>query len=174
MHRYLLLLLAACLVAGQAFFVSAAAVPSSGWTTTAFGDWLVRCPGSQTMEGGCQLLPDLEKAAISPAQFGLVISRQDKTQSRFAVMTVPEGVYLASGVELSIDGGRPYKILYEVCRQGSCHAGFKLTGAVVSAFKRGAKATARVWLSQDRVVEFSLSLIGFTKAYSVFEGQASR
>ncbi|EEE35027.1 Invasion associated locus B protein [Rhodobacteraceae bacterium KLH11] len=130
-----------------------------------FSDWRVLC--QPTDQGSaCQMLQSAAAEEDGPPVFLLSVSAT--SEQSYAVMTVPVGVYLAPGIELHVDNRRPFKVLYEVCDQLGCHAGFRMNGDVLRAFRKGLQVKARVWTARDKAVDFPLSLRGFTAAYTHF------
>ena len=125
-----------------------------------FQDWRVLCAPDQP----CQMLQSASVGEELTSAFLLSISPSEGQS--YAVMTVPLGVYLAPGIEIHVDGRRPFKALYEICDAQVCHAGFKLSGSVLSAFQRGLQAKVRVWTGKTQAVEFPVSLRGFSKAWA--------
>ncbi|SFL17984.1 Invasion protein IalB, involved in pathogenesis [Pseudovibrio ascidiaceicola] len=168
MFRLIVVLLTAVLSFGVLTGVPRFGMAGEAIVQTAFSDWSVECAA------GCKLLPNRASSTIDPEQFKIIVVWRKSAGTSFALMSVPIGVYLASGILISVDGKRPYKALYELCDQTACHAGFKLSGAVLEAFKRGRSATIRIWLKKDRIVEFPVSLKGFTQAYADFQAQGER
>lgn len=146
--------------------------PTPSTQMEAFEDWRVLC---QSEEGRtiCQMLQSASVAEDGTEAFLLSISPDQDGGTSSAVVTVPIGVYLAHGIEIRVDQRRPFKVLYEVCDRSGCHAGFKLSGAALSAFKQGLNAKVRVWTSQSQAVEFPFSLRGFSAAYSHYRSEIS-
>ncbi|MCG7521620.1 invasion associated locus B family protein [Ruegeria sp. Ofav3-42] len=132
-----------------------------------FSDWRVTC---QAKEQGfvCQMQQSVSAEEDGPPVFLLSVSDNEDTGQSYAVITVPVGVYLAPGIELHVDKRRPFKVLYEVCDQLGCHAGFRLNGDVLAAFRKGLEVRARVWTARDKAIDFPVSLRGFTAAYNQF------
>ena len=137
-----------------------------------FEDWQVICEaaGPQTE---CQMLQSARAGAQSASVFLLSISPGPDLQQSYAVMTVPVGVYLRPGVEIHIDRRRPFKVLYEICDTSGCHAGFKLSGPVLEAFRQGLDAKVRVWTAQDKAVDFPVSLRGFSAGFQYYKAEIS-
>jgi invasion protein IalB len=154
---------------GIALFQSAALAqeaepPSAG---EVFSDWRVLCqPVEQDV--ACQMIQSVAAEENGPPVFLLSVSDDEGTDQSYAVITVPVGVYLAPGIELHVDKRRPFKVLYEVCDQLGCHAGFRMNGDVLAAFRRGLEVKARVWTARDKAIDFPVSLRGFTAAYNRF------
>lgn len=138
----------------------------------AFDDWRVLC---QQNEDGtlCQMLQSASVSQDYAESFLISISPQHTGKSSSAVVTVPLGVYLSSGIELQVDQRRPFKMLYEVCDGSGCHAGFQLSQNVLSAFRRGLRADVRVWVSKNQSVAFPVSLSGFSAAFDHYQSEIS-
>ncbi len=154
---------------GIALFQSAAlaqeAEPPSA--DEVFSDWRVLCqPVEQDV--ACQMIQSVAAEENGPPVFLLSVSDDEDTDQSYTVITVPVGVYLAPGIELHVDKRRPFKVLYEVCDQLGCHAGFRMNGDVLAAFRRGLEVKARVWTARDKAIDFPVSLRGFTAAYNRF------
>ena len=139
-------------------------------TEEVFSDWRVLCQPSKQGET-CQMVQSAAAQTDGPPVFLMSVS--EATDQSYAVMTVPVGVYLAPGIELHVDNRRPFKVLYEVCDQLGCHAGFRLSGDVLSAFRRGLDVRARVWTARDKAVDFPVSLRGFIAAHNRLQAAAN-
>ncbi|WP_286906373.1 invasion associated locus B family protein [Roseovarius sp.] len=137
-----------------------------------FTDWRVLC---QQGESGrtCQMLQSASAGNAAASVFLLSISPGQVAGTSYAVVTVPVGVYLAPGIEIRVDHRRPFKALYEICDRTGCHAGFKLSGKVLDAFRQGLDAKVRVWTGQSQAVEFPVSLRGFSAAYRYYQDQGA-
>jgi invasion protein IalB len=55
-------------------------------------------------------------------------------------------------------------LLYETCDDVGCHAGYKITGEIASALKKGSVATHKVYDSRQKPVSVPVSLKGLSKA----------
>jgi len=82
---------------------------------------------------------------------------------------VPLGGYLVPGIEFSIDGKKPYKLLIETCTSAGCHAGFPLVGQVSKDMHTGQTASFRIWSSKNRSTDVKVSLKGFSDAMACLE-----
>lgn len=137
-----------------------------------FTDWRVLCqPALQVTT--CQMLQSASAGEDGNAIFLLSISPGEDTGASYGVVTVPVGVYLAPGIEIRVDHRRPFKVLYEICDRTGCHAGFKLSGSVLSAMRNGLDAKVRVWTAKTQAVEFAVSLRGFSAAYRYYQSEIS-
>ncbi|WP_150526562.1 invasion associated locus B family protein [Roseibium sediminis] len=171
-------LFAACLWCAlllSANFASAVEPTAPSNDSEVFSDWQVTCV-PQGEGRACQMVQTAAASKGGQAIFLLSISRGQEgvSENDFAVMTVPVGVYLAPGIEIRVDNKRPFKVLYEVCDRAGCHAGFKLSGVVLTAFQKGIEAKVRVWTARSKAVEFPVSLRGFSNAYRHYRGEVSQ
>jgi invasion protein IalB len=81
-----------------------------------------------------------------------------------AVVSVPRTVYLAPGIELKVDNGQGFKLLYETCNDQGCHAGYRVTGDIATALKKGQIAAHKIFDSAQKPTVLNASLKGFGKA----------
>ncbi len=154
------------MITGFTLFQSAALAQMAEHSPTeeVFSDWRVLCQRS-AQNTICQMVQSVAAEENGPPVFLISVSDNEGAGNHYAVMTVPVGVYLAPGIELYVDGRRPFKVLYEVCDLLGCHAGFRIDGDVLSAFRKGLEVKARVWTARDKAIDFPVSLHGFTAAY---------
>lgn len=132
---------------------------------TVFKDWRILCAQGDAAKT-CQMLQSQPATTGGADVFLISLNQSEGTQDISAVVSVPLGVYLAPGIEIHVAGRRPFKVLYEICDQTSCHAGFKLKGSVLASFKKGSEAKFRVWTAKSKAVEFPVSLNGFSAGYT--------
>ena len=86
-----------------------------------------------------------------------------------AIVSIPLGGYLVPGIEFSIDGKKPYKLLIETCTAAGCHASFPLTGQVSKDLRTGKSVNFRVWSSKSQSSDVKVSLSGFADAMAFLE-----
>lgn len=131
------------------------------------GDWQVTCPAASAR---CQLTQAPAAPDGSPPHFLMAVSKAD-TGQLYGVVTAPLSVYLVPGIEFQVDQRRPFKALYEICDNLGCHAGFKLSGAVLDAFRKGNSARLRIAISKTKAIDVSVSLKGFSEGLQKLEVQ---
>jgi len=118
------------------------------------GDWKAVCD-----EQGCRLAQSL----VAPtSQTTLLLARVFDGETPTLILTVPLGVFLKSGLLMSIDGAAPRPIAFEICDALGCHAGLPMDDRLLTAFKRGLKAEVTFLDGTQEQVSLTLSLIGFT------------
>jgi invasion protein IalB len=139
-----------------------------------FGDWEVICetpkgeiaspaPTTNLLKNSCRAVQRLAAKATDETVFMLTVLPGEKAAS-VAIVSVPLGGYLVPGVEFSIDGRKPYKLLIETCTTAGCHAGFPLTGRVEKELRTGTSASFRIWTTKSKPADVSVSLNGFADA----------
>jgi invasion protein IalB len=158
---------------GVAFSLQAAACfffLSFGWhahaTQPQAGDWQVTCPDAAR----CQLTQVPAAPDGGAPHFLLAVSIAESGQL-YGVVTAPLSVYLVPGIEFQVDRRQPFKALYEICDNLGCHAGFKLSGAVLDAFRKGNSARLRIAVSKTKAIDVSLSLKGFSEGLQKLQEQ---
>ena len=157
-----------CIAIAAEPLIALAQVAEPQSTEEVFSDWRVLCQPVEE-DVACQMMQSLAAEENGLPVFLLSVSGDEDSGQSYAVITVPIGVYLAPGIELHEDNRRPFKVLYEVCDQLGCHAGFRMGGDVLTAFQKGLEVRARVWTARDKAVDFPVSLRGFTAAYNRFK-----
>jgi invasion protein IalB len=86
-----------------------------------------------------------------------------------AIVSTPLGGYLAPGMLLTIDGGRPFKVLFETCNAAGCHGGFELAGRVAREFQQGKSLKVRLWTDKSKPADVGVSLSGFRTALAALK-----
>ena len=80
------------------------------------------------------------------------------------IVSTPLGGYLAPGLVLSVDRGRPFKVLVETCNAAGCHAGFALAGRIEHELRRGRELKVRLWTGKGSPANVAVSLAGLDPA----------
>jgi invasion protein IalB len=144
------------------------AAASSG-TIEKSGDWELVCTPSlaQAASGthsaaSCRLI---QNHANADGKTVLLVTMLSSAVAKgpVAVVSVPKGVYLAPGIELKVDGGQGFKLLYETCNDNGCHAGYKVTGDIGTALKKGRVAAHKIYDAKQQPFTVDVSLHGLGK-----------
>ena len=80
------------------------------------------------------------------------------------IVSTPLGGYLAPGLVLSVDRGRPFKVLVETCNAAGCHAGFALAGRIEHELRRGRELKVRLWTGKGSPADVAVPLAGLDPA----------
>lgn len=148
--------------AGLSLLASLLMIATARAETTKEGDWRIECPESPDSSSTCQMV-HAPAAPDGGAPHFLMSVSTGTSGALYGVVTTPLSVYLVPGIELAVDGGRPFKANFELCDTAGCHAGFRLSGPVLAAFQKGQSARLRIWVSKSRAIEVPVSLKGFSK-----------
>mgnify|MGYP003387526080 CR=1 FL=1 len=116
-------------------------------------------------ETRCRLIQNHAVADGMTLLLVTIVSGPQKTP--VAIVSVPKSVYLAPGIEMKVeggvDGGKTFKLLYETCNDQGCHAGYRLTGEIGAALRKGRVATHTLFDSAQKPIKVDVSLLGLSK-----------
>ena len=145
------------------------------------GDWEIVCAKAEQTQASpsksaCRMIQnhvvrgkDPKLAAtvllvtILPAAHKADEKASRKTRMPVAIVSVPQGVYLAPGIALDIDGKQKFKLLYETCNASGCHAGFQIKGRIATALRQGNVARTTFHDHKQKPIVVKVSLKGLTK-----------
>jgi len=142
------------------------------------GSWAERCtptppPGASPPRAGeqnvCFLIQQVIDQNSQQPMLKITIGFFGPQRQPRAIIAMPLGVPLAHGIQISVDGKRVGAIPFDVCRRDGCLANILLDDTVVSAFKAGSTAQARVESEQGEGVNIPISLQGFTAGYGAIQ-----
>ncbi|WP_404286386.1 invasion associated locus B family protein [Microvirga sp. RSM25] len=145
--------------------------------TERFADWEVACASSvqihQTSASpqpmvDCQVVQRLTAERGDDIVFAVTIVRSAQS-APVAIVSIPLGGYIVPGIELSVDGKKPYKLLIETCNAAGCHAGFSLSGRIDKELRSGKHANFRLWAAKDKPADATVSLKGLADALTRLE-----
>ncbi len=134
-----------------------------------FKDWSARCEKPKGAEHeSCfifQRLVTKKDDGFVPVLHVLVgyITR-DGEPGLFA--TVPLGVSLPPGVQLSVDGDAPVSFGYSHCSNQGCLAALALSDALIAKMKAGNQAVVTFHTGSQKPVSITVSLRGFTAGFN--------
>lgn len=143
--------------------------PGAGLEVTTVGAWEVACPPAGS---GCAMAQIGNDAAGTPV-LEMVIRKLDEPlevgeSTAIAVLDVitPLGVILTEGLNVTIDGGQQQSAPFQICTEQGCLVREPIDDELISRFKRGNSAVVSVIAANQGEVQATLSLSGFTKAYT--------
>ena len=95
----------------------------------------------------------------------------DKDQP-VAVITLPLGIFLPTGIELQIDGkGKVGRLPINTCTPTGCQAGVQLDEDFVTRMKKGDQMTVTFGNPQGQGIAAPVSLSGFTAGLESLESE---
>ncbi len=132
-------------------------------------DWTARC---ETPEGGgdqrCLIhqtvFADDEQPVLDIKVGYLVDSGQPA-----ALITVPLGVALRTGMGFQVDDGEAVRLAFNHCNPVGCVAALVLDDAMIRALKRGRRGKIDFALINGQTVPLEISLLGFTRGFEGLE-----
>lgn len=142
------------------------------------GDWVQRCtteppPGASPPAPGkqdvCFLIQQVTDTNSQRPLLKITIGFFGAAREPRAIIAMPLGVPLATGVQLSVDGKEVTTVPFDVCRRDGCLADVLMDAAAVGAFKAGSQAQARVASTQGEGVNLPISLKGFTAGFGAIQ-----
>lgn len=80
-------------------------------------------------------------------------------------IVTPLGVVLTDGLGMTIDSGRTEAAPFQICTEQGCLVREPIDNDLIARMKRGANATIEMVAANQGLVQSSLSLTGFTRAY---------
>ena len=137
-----------------------------------FKDWLVDCEKQpdQTEEicfiTQTVVVKENDKPVLH-VRIGYVPDEQGQRRPA-ALMVLPLGVYLPSGIGFKIDDGKLGRVQYERCIPTGCVAPFPLDDKIISEFKRGNKMEVR-FHDGFNTIPVPVSLQGFTAGFNALK-----
>jgi len=147
------------------------AEPQSNLKVTKYKDWDVAC--EKSLVKNCIMLQIGKDESGNPVmemrirKLEKVKEAEGKKIVAIAEVLTPLGVLLIPGIELQIDEGDIYAAPYQTCIQTGCIVQEPLAEETLKVLKAGNKATiSLIDAARQKEVKASISLAGFTKAYS--------
>jgi len=146
---------------------SAAAAPP----VQTFKDWALRCPeGAACVLEQRVLLKDNEATPL----LHLAFQYDGEPRVLNAILRVPLGVLLAPGLTLTIEGRPPFSIPFHHCRPEGCLALAPASDRLLTALRRGKRATVGYRLGDGRGLKVPLSLDGLDSGLRALGGRPAR
>jgi len=139
--------------------------PSEPTSVEVFGDWRLECrPNPAGGEDVCLMIQTVTGGAENRPLAQMAVGLAGPERQRIAVLTVPLGVYLPGGINLSVDGEPIGKVNFRHCTINGCQTELPLEAEVLAKLKAGSKGQVLFLDSRGTKVPVPLSLKGFTAA----------
>ena len=131
------------------------------------GNWQTACE-----ENKCQLFSEInnEDGATLARLYMQNLAQGAQDASVVALVSLPLGVYIPSGVAVDVDDDFVFRAQLLECREDEgCRAAFDLTPEILEEMKMGGEMSVAIVDGRTRrAIAFNFSLMGFTKAYGEF------
>jgi invasion protein IalB len=86
-----------------------------------------------------------------------------------AIFDLPLGLFLPTGVVLTIPGTEPVRVIIQTCQPQGCRAGLILAADVLAALKKADSAQVTVESAERKKLSTTISLKGFSKAFAALK-----
>lgn len=132
-----------------------------------YQDWVLRCENSsQENTRSCVLFQRLVMQDTGQVVLQATMALpKDPEESPLAVFTLPLGIYLPYGAEITVDDGQPVTAGIETCIQRGCTSVLPLDDELLEQMRSGQKMRIRVKQNEEKNLDFELSLNGFTAGF---------
>jgi invasion protein IalB len=143
------------------------------------GDWEIVCEAAKAPPSGggpgrdCRILQRQVVRETGQSVFLATVLPAGRDGGLVAILSTPLGGYLAPGMILTVDGGRPFKVLFETCTTAGCHGGFALDGRIARELRRGKVLTVRLWTGKSAKADVAVPLAGLDRALAALKGSRS-
>ncbi|HWP94368.1 MAG TPA: invasion associated locus B family protein [Gammaproteobacteria bacterium] len=138
--------------------------------TKMFDDWGYRCDKQEGAE--TEVCRIQQTATLNPQGQRLMqteVRHVPGNPNPVAIFTVPLGILLPAGVELSVPGVDPVRIIVQRCDMNGCVAVFALEPRYLDAMKKAESGQVSFQDVQQRPVKVPLSLKGFGNALAALD-----
>lgn len=150
--------------------------PGSAYIDEEYDDWQVRCYRNPEGEDPCELFQLLEDSEGFPvAEISMIPLPEGARAAAGATIVAPLETLLTEAVTFRIDDGSAKQYPFRWCNAVGCVAQVGFTADELQNLKGGAEATITVIpaAQPDETVNVTVSLIGFTDAFSAVEDRST-
>ncbi len=136
-----------------------------------FENWSVQCSrNSESGEKACALFTQV---TLENGQRLLTLQIRDISRdpnnsgpNYVAIVTVPLGVHLPSGIRMQVDDTKALELIYERCDQGGCYAGTAVGETLSAALKAGKDCIISFNNLEGKTLKATLPLKGYTAGFN--------
>ncbi|MGB0722487.1 MAG: invasion associated locus B family protein [Gammaproteobacteria bacterium] len=137
-----------------------------------FQDWKAVCqevtPEGEAPVNVCRIAQQAFRPDGKPVA-ALSVGYRAGQDKPLAVITVPLGVALKTGLALAIDEAQPTQVPYSICVPAGCQAIGPLDDSMVTAMKQGNTLSILFIAPDGKKLRADLSLAGFTAAMNALK-----
>ncbi len=133
-------------------------------------NWQLTCDTNKRLCHMISALKNKNARVISVFRLQKVNSRKLNGKITMAMLDIPLGLHIPSGVIIRVDKKVTIKATLVDCLKKGCRAVFNATSKVIDAMQKGSYATVHIVDSKSRKkLILNYSLVGFTKTWSSFQ-----
>jgi len=164
--------------AGRAACVLLAASASAGHASgqslpETHGDWVVQCANADTNGEQCQMTQTLTADGTGLHVMTMIVRPADGANGLTALIRLPHGLFLPSGVALQVNGGTAVPALIQTSDANGVYASVPLPASLVDAMKAGRSMTVAMQSVKREPIALTVSLAGFTAASGVLAARTT-
>lgn len=128
---------------------------------TQYDDWEVRCLQSANT---CRMYQVVRGPETDKPIMRVVVGYPRQSDTAAMVFVLPLGIRLRPGVQVSIDGGEPLRVPFQICLDSGCRATLPVRTSLLNKFRNGLNAKVTFVGPRGQKVNLDVSLMGFTAA----------
>lgn len=143
-----------------------AQAPADG-TAPPVPNWLVQCAdASDGNAPRCNMSQSVVLVATGERILTVAVQPPDEQGLPAMMVTLPLGLYLPAGVRMLVDAQEFDALVVQTCEASGCYAGLKADRALLAAMQRGFELKFVVQDLQQRNIDLTLTLMGFSKSFA--------
>lgn len=141
------------------------------FTTSTHGDWVLRCPKEKDpkQEKPCTLMQQIVAEKAKSPVVTVVFVHAGKPSALHAILRLPLGVALPTGMNLQIDEGEESKWRFNHCEPGGCLVTSKVNPELRKRLQAGNKANISFHSLVGQKITVPASLRGITAGLNALE-----
>ena len=124
--------------------------------------WQTRCEKNDAKKCEAYDFLGVKDSKSRIAEFAVAFP-ESKSVAR-GVIILPLGILLESGVNMSVDDGKPYAFKVRYCTEAGCFAYIKMESALLETMKKGTNIKFQLKSIDGSNINLVLALEGFGKA----------
>lgn len=129
-----------------------------------FGDWSKSCAANDAGNTECFIFQNINNKESNKRMLHLTVVRLPEAERPILVMTVPLGVLLPPGLEITVDGGNASRLPVQICAPQGCQSQVQFSETLLGAFRAGVNGNVKMRSPTGEEVNVPFSLKGFTAA----------
>jgi invasion protein IalB len=136
--------------------------PAESAKTVAYGDWALHCiPSTPTTALPCELVQEIDQKGTNERIIFISLGYRADKDTHVIALTVPLGIYLQRGVDISIGAFNAKGVRPTRCELSGCLIFATIAGDMLQAMRSNSKGTLTMSGNGKDDIKFEFSLDGF-------------
>lgn len=136
-----------------------------------YRDWIVRCQtapaqGDQSGTRLCEMVQDLRQQEGGERVLSIALRPEENAGDGFLTMITPFGLKVIEQVQIDIDDATIAQAPFQTCLPQGCIVQASLGETAIASMRGGETAVIRLPTATGEAFEVSISLLGFTAAWT--------